>query len=249
MRKIAEFLPIYPKFVGLSSLTLRHVNHVPCGQKAFFGGPLILMKHFDTRFTVLALCVAALIGCRGPGGSPIPGVPVGTTCNAAIGQYMISGTCIFPCPVASAPTNGGSPAVVSSCSPATSQPSVAPLTSPTPLASATPLATATPTPTPTPSPLGGDWSWTSIAGQIFQIEGVLPNIPLINAASGPVTISTFATDVVTITNNTCPSSFGVLPGNNGLITFTVNNPVTSCSFTATDPSTGYSVNVVYTNTP
>lgn len=126
----------------------------------------------------------------------------------------------------------------------------APITTPTPLPSATSVPTAAPSPSQAPS-LSGIWIWKGFAtGQgSAQIQGNIPNVALLNALSGSVQITTnsFAS-MVQISNNTCPPSFNVQAGNGGLVSLSVNNSVMNCQFTVTDPTTGSTNTVLYSNT-
>ena len=81
------------------------------------------------------------------------------------------------------------------------------------------------------------------------MQGNLPNVALLNALNGTVQITTnsFAA-TVQISGNTCPPSFNVQPISGGQVNISVNNSVMSCQFTVTDPGTGSSNTINYTNT-
>jgi hypothetical protein len=107
-----------------------------------------------------------------------------------------------------------------------------------------------PTSTPPPS-LAGIWIWKGYAtGQgLATMQGNLPNVSLLNALSGSVQITTnsFAA-MVQISGNTCPPSFNVQAVNGGQVSISVNTSVMSCRFIVTDPGTGSSNTINYTNT-
>jgi len=80
------------------------------------------------------------------------------------------------------------------------------------------------------------------------MQGNLPYVSLLNALNGTVAITTnsFAA-TASISASTCPASFNVKAANNGTVSFSVNNSVTDCQFTITDPITDSSVVIQYSN--
>jgi hypothetical protein len=85
----------------------------------------------------------------------------------------------------------------------------------------------------------------------------LPNIALMNFTSASVSISLNNTGIISISGNSCPSSWNfqvsnvTLPGRGtftNVVAFTADRTSLNCAFTLTDGGSGESVRVLYANT-